>query len=161
MQSIDRRKWIFECICLGFIFKKAIQIAVSHFLYHAGARRDPCSLTSFIYSFMSLLRSITIFILNSNKALVAQMRISNARMDGYMHLIKHEYLASKEHCVGIIELQCFKDRNRIISSIFNIYNLVDRRMGCAINRVVTKYFIVRTGYVLNLCRQRIQLNLLS
>ena len=44
----------------------------------SGARRDPCSLTSFyIYSLMSLLRSITIFILNSNKALVAQMRISN------------------------------------------------------------------------------------
>ena len=28
-------------------------------------------------------------------------------------------------------------------------------------RVVTKYFIVRNGYVLMLCRQRIQVNLLS
>ena len=35
----------------------------------SGARRDPCSLTSFyIYSFMSLLRSIAIVILNSNNA---------------------------------------------------------------------------------------------
>ena len=37
-----------------------------------------------------------------------------------------------------------------------INNLVDRRMECAINGVVTKYFIVLNGYVLMLCRQRIQ-----
>ena len=53
------------------IHLKAIQI-----IHVSGARRDPCSLTSFYIYFMSLLRSITIFILNSNKALVAQMRIS-------------------------------------------------------------------------------------
>ena len=63
------------------IHSKAIQIAVSHFLYQE-------LMLTHIRLHMSLLRSITNFILNSSKALVAQMRISSARID-YMHLIEH------------------------------------------------------------------------
>ena len=75
------------------IHLKAIQIAVRHFLYQ---ELEGIHLTHiFLYLVLSLLRLITIFI--ATIGLVAHMRIihtcNNARIRGYMHLIKHEYLA--------------------------------------------------------------------